>query len=729
MLGSKFRSTFLFGLVLTGSAAAQQFTSSTSILPANNTWTEGVECVDVDMDGDLDLIFANGDGFVSAGTQRQNLLLINQFIPSGILTFTDESVARLGVNLSNGKGVTTGDVNGDGWVDLLYLNGFNTDPPHLYINQGAANPGFFTMESAARGFTQNLSSASAQFGDLDDDGDLDCIVMHSGSSFLGGSGSVPKLYMNDGTGVFVDSPMSFPAPTKAAHMDAQLVDLDGDWDLDFLGFCRSGNSGGTHYMMLNDGSAGFTNVSTTLPNTSSSVYEAEPADLDGDDDIDIFYTSLNGFNEGYTRNNFTGSGILSFTNGPSLPPGTDDNEIGLIDYDNDGDYDVLVGSLGSRERLYKNNGNLSFVEDNPAIQDVGDSTLDLTIGDLDNDGDYDFVTGQGESGSFTNRVYINSGSADTLAPVIVRDNVPATISNWPMVVRAEVRDQVRDDGVDYVSAKALVIEPTNNSVVVTYTGGDWSPSSVNLNSGDSIIFQMLDPGFIVVEGTGGPGFTQGLVTGQSFEVPYVAAGVTGFIEANSGDTGTVTTTGSPTEYAGLKIGGGQHRFEIPDQDKPFLIELCFTDYPGNTSGGGAKYVGFAPVAGVNYCTTVANSTGLTGEISASGTSDVSLNFLTLNATNLPPGEFGFLLTSMTQDQIAIPATSPGFLCLGGTIGRFITQIVSSGSGGFFCVRADLTAMPVTPNVAVMVGESWNFQFWHRDGASSNFTDGIEITFN
>ncbi|MDG2232677.1 MAG: hypothetical protein P8L16_02560, partial [Ilumatobacter sp.] len=196
-----------------------------------------------------------------------------------------------------------------------------------------------------------------------------------------------------------------------------------------------------------------------------------------------------------------------------------------------------------------------------------------------------------------------------------------------------------------------------------------------------------------------------------------------------GDTGSVTTTGTATEYAGLKIGGGQHRFEIPDQDKPFLIELCFTDYPGNTGSGGAQFVDFAPVAGVNYCAPVVNSTGFSGAISASGSSTVSLNFLTLNATSLPAGEFGFLLTSMTQDQVPVPALSAGFLCLGGQIGRFINQIVNSGPGGNFCVRADLTALPVTPAAAVMAGESWNFQYWYRDGTTSNFTDGIEITFN
>ena len=134
-------------------AAAQQFQHQVGLLPGTPRWTEGVEAADVDRDGDLDLFFADGEGFNVAGTKRQNVLLVNQLVPSGTLSFTDESVARLGTRLSNAKAVITGDVNGDGWIDALVCNAWDTDVPFLYINPGAANPGFFTMESATRGFT------------------------------------------------------------------------------------------------------------------------------------------------------------------------------------------------------------------------------------------------------------------------------------------------------------------------------------------------------------------------------------------------------------------------------------------------------------------------------------------------------------------------------------------------------------------------------------------------
>ena len=150
------------------------------------------------------------------------MLLVNELVETGTFSLADESVARLGAHVSNAKGVTWGDVDGDGYADLLYLNAFNTDVPYLYMNRGAAQPGYFDLESSTRGLTTVMSSAGAQFGDLDDDGDLDLIVSDSGTSFLGLPGGSPHLYLNDGTGHFTEQPLG--APTKVAHMDASAAD-------------------------------------------------------------------------------------------------------------------------------------------------------------------------------------------------------------------------------------------------------------------------------------------------------------------------------------------------------------------------------------------------------------------------------------------------------------------------------------------------------------------------
>src|SRR5678815_181835 len=99
----RFLTLMTVGLAAAAPAGAQQFQQVTNF-PGPQSWTEGVECADVDNDGDLDVFFAEGDGFSTGGTQRQNILLINKLVELGTpWTFADESVARLGVNLSHAK--------------------------------------------------------------------------------------------------------------------------------------------------------------------------------------------------------------------------------------------------------------------------------------------------------------------------------------------------------------------------------------------------------------------------------------------------------------------------------------------------------------------------------------------------------------------------------------------------------------------------------------------------
>jgi hypothetical protein len=140
--------------------------------------------------------------------------------------------------------------------------------------------------------------------------------------------------------------------------------------------------------------------------------------------------------------------------------------------------------------------------------------------------------------------------------------------------------------------------------------------------------------------------------------------------------------------------------------------------------------------GTNYCSpAVPNSTGSSGEISATGSRLVIDNDVTLTADLLPNNAFGYFLTSQTQGLVQQPGGSSGNLCLGGSIGRYVGagQILNTGTVGMFSLVLDLTQTPQpTGFVAIAAGETWHFQCWHRDAiggvATSNFTDGYSILF-
>ncbi|MCP3916323.1 MAG: hypothetical protein GY711_12270 [bacterium] len=139
------------------------------------------------------------------------------------------------------------------------------------------------------------------------------------------------------------------------------------------------------------------------------------------------------------------------------------------------------------------------------------------------------------------------------------------------------------------------------------------------------------------------------------------------------------------------------------------------------------------VNGTRYCSpAIPNSSGAPARITLSGTRIVLENDLTLTATDLPTGEFGYFLVGSNQG-VFMPPGSQGNLCLTcgfqgcAGIGRF-NQAGSIIVGPTGSIDVDLTALPLSPPRAVVAGENWNFQCWFRDLGSSNFTDAVSVLF-
>ena len=763
---SQSRSLLVGGLLLsafTSTASAQQFQYQPGLIPGTPRWTEGVEAADVDNDGDLDLFFAEGDGFSSPGTQRQNVLVINQFVGSGTLSFTNESVARLGTNISHARTVATGDVDADGYIDAVFANAFNTDRPFLYINQGAGSPGFYNEDGAARGLTEIQNSAGAGLGDLDNDGDLDLILNDSGVNYLFGAGDRPNLYLNDGAGNFTEKMGAGWTPSiKSSQMDVQLIDVDNDMDLDFVGYNRDSNSGGNHYLMLNDGSANFTEVSSLLPNGSTSCYEAELGDLDGDTDADVFMVSLSGFAEGAVRNNLVESGTntLTFT---ALAPGSisqDDNEVALCDYDNDGDLDAFIGSLQTKERIYRNDGGMNFSGNHANIQTVGDSTLDCTFADLDNDGDYDFITAQGESnpGQFVNKVYINSGSADTTAPNLLdAADVGFLASDMgPWVARARIQDSVVDDGRNWVTGSAhyvVVNGPTTTNVDIT--GGGFSPNAFSIAAGNPITFTNTSGANQTVTSTTAPyTYDSGvLANGQSYDLALVRPGVYQIQSTTSGQTCTVTVTGAAQSLDAFYAGGGIYRAAMTGNataaDAVLVYEWEFTDYAGNVRVTDSSSAAKAGNAGVPYCfgdgtggacpcgangnagEGCANTSGTGGALlDAFGVPSFSNDTLGFTVSGVPGSKPGLLLKGNNQVNGGLGnPVGDGLICTAGGSKRSHVQ-VTDGSGQTTFNDWSGAGIGTISNAGVPT----NYQFWYRDntnpcsGSGFNFSNAYSLIY-
>jgi len=133
----------------------------------------------------------------------------------------------------------------------------------------------------------------------------------------------------------------------------------------------------------------------------------------------------------------------------------------------------------------------------------------------------------------------------------------------------------------------------------------------------------------------------------------------------------------------------------------------------------------------NYCTANPNSSGVPAVIGASGTPVAADNAFTLEAWDLPLGEYGYFLTSESTAFIPNFGGSSGNLCLGGPQYRFSNpatggEILNSGTTGTVSFTLDLNVLP--QGITFDPGETWYFQLWFRDISSSNTTDGIEVMF-
>lgn len=170
---------------------------------------------------------------------------------------------------------------------------------------------------------------------------------------------------------------------------------------------------------------------------------------------------------------------------------------------------------------------------------------------------------------------------------------------------------------------------------------------------------------------------------------------------------------------------------------PPLPDGSYTFWMNQTSAASTVALRFviepSPL-GANFCgPAVVNSTGQSAVLAGVGTNVVAANNFRFRASQLPQNAFGFGLVSASTGFVANPGGSTGNLCLGGSLGRFIDQIQSSGAGGTITVAVNAASLPQpTGPVAIAAGQTWSFQLWYRDsgptGATSNFTDGLTVTF-
>lgn len=290
--------------------------------------------------------------------------------------------------LSNGSGVATGDVDGDGLTDIYFCR---IDGPNvLYRNLG--NWEFEDITHQAGVQVSDKYSSGAALADIDGDKDLDIIV-----TTIGGGN---KLFINDGTGTFTEKENALPADKRYGSHSIAVADIDRDGDPDLYITNYKVRSAKDIYpyerrfehIIEREGSD-----YSVLPKFSEhyTLKEEEEYILWWElGEPDLLYIN-NG--DGSFKNVSLTSGIFKDTTGNPVDKYKDWGlHAKFSDVNNDLYPDLYVANdFESPDRIWINNKDGTFREiESTAIRSISLSSMSVDFGDIDNDGHIDIFTAE-----------------------------------------------------------------------------------------------------------------------------------------------------------------------------------------------------------------------------------------------------------------------------------------------------------------------------------------------
>ena len=250
-------------------------------------------------------------------------------------------------------GVAMGDLDGDGWDDLVVARAPG-QPNQVWMNSGGA----FREEAASRGLDWLEESGGVLIADLDGDGARDVAL---------GVGPDVVVAWNDGSGVFTTrTVLPRAGEARVYSISAADVDLDGDLDLYDTRYFRAEGEGPAAPTPYHDAVNGAPNVfwrnrtadpAGARPRVFTADTEAVGLDVDndrfsmvsvfddfdGDGDLDLYVANDFGRNNLYL---FEGGSFRAASEGP-LTDKAAGMGLSLANADGDGVRDLVVSNMFS----------------------------------------------------------------------------------------------------------------------------------------------------------------------------------------------------------------------------------------------------------------------------------------------------------------------------------------------------------------------------------------------
>ena len=441
-----------------------------------------VHLADFNGDGRDDIFFAETRAL------GRDEMPVHLYLNNGSNQFYDATAAMFGTipTAEYAARTITDDFNGDGKADV-FIPDFGAD--YGVIDPAQNGLLLSTATGMSDVSATNLpqiedQSHGASSGDIDGDGDVDILVNNlSGPYYV-------DLLINDGTGKFTRSDDHIPHVLKVhtsfgdaffednsyGHTWSELIDVDGNGALDMvLGTNLTTNRPSEVY--LNDGSGDFSGVmpiQLPRPSFSENVMDIEAFDFNADGYMDLAF--------GLTDTNYTETEIQilinnanqSFSDATSEYFPSANNEgywpkyIQLTDWDVDGAAEIFTSILaqsGSPSSVgVLSNGQYADINLSGA---ANHQYSILAAGDLNNDGTPEFVS--------------------TLYNAIEMSQISVIKPTTPLIT-AQNKSFVEADNTDVsLSFKLDLSSATSTDLSLPYTVYEEGKSGTVLSSGTAMI--------------------------------------------------------------------------------------------------------------------------------------------------------------------------------------------------------------------------------------------------